>query len=186
MILSSGALAPLLMLVAAGADMPEASPFADMPNVRFEYYDVEGRTAAEIYRSMRARAPRKGDGVAYTAWHIRVGWQQTRRGGRCEIADPMASLSITVILPRLATSEGLTPEAAAFWERTRRGLEIHEAGHARIAIEHRSDFLKAAEKADCGSIDRIARDTQARIERIQEEYDRRTRHGITQISPTEE
>jgi len=183
MILSAGGLIPLMIALTAAtsADVPDSSPFAGMPNVKFEYYDVEGRTPTEIYASMRARAPQRGDGVAHTAWHIRVGWRQTRRGDRCEVADPQTSLSITVVLPRLATTEGVTPAATAFWERTMRGLEVHEAGHARIAIDHRYDFVAAAAKASCGSIKDVAKRTQARIEEIQEDYDRRTRHGIAQI-----
>lgn len=183
MILSSGGLIPLMIALTAAtsADVPGSSPFAGMPNVKFQYYDVEGRTPAEIYQSMRARAPQKGDGVAHTAWHIRVGWRQARRGDGCEVADPITSLSIAVTLPRLVTSDGVTPQATDFWERTMRGLEIHEAGHARIAIDHRHDFVKAAAEADCGSIKDVAKRTQERIEAIQEDYDRRTRHGITQI-----
>lgn len=183
MILSTGGLIPLLAVLTAAtsADVPDTSPFAGMPNVTFQYYDVEGRTPAEIYQSMRARAPQKGDGVAHTAWHIRVGWRQSRRGDTCEVADPITSLSITVTLPRLATADGVTPQATDFWERTMRGLEIHEAGHAKIAIDHRYDFVKAAAKATCGSIKDVAKRTQEKIEEIQEDYDRRTRHGITQI-----
>jgi predicted secreted Zn-dependent protease len=177
MILSLG----LAITAATSADVPASSPFAGMPNVKFQYYDVEGRSPAEIYRSMRARAPQKGDGVAHTAWHIRVGWRQARRGDDCEVADPITSLSITVTLPRLVSTVGVTPQATEFWERTMRGLEIHEAGHARIAIDHRHDFVKAAARATCGSIKDVAKRTQGRIEEIQEEYDRRTRHGIAQI-----
>lgn len=160
-------------------------PFAGIPRVRFQYYDVEGRTPAEIYASMRARAPQKGDGVAHTAWHMRVGWQETRRGSRCRVIDPAASLSILVVLPRLVTRE-VTPDAAAFWRRTLRGLEIHEAGHARIAHEHRDDFARAGEGATCGDIRAISARVQARIEKIQADYDRDTRHGITQIPPAGE
>lgn len=183
MILSSGGLAPLVLAITAAtsADVPASSPFAGMPNVTFDYYDVAGSTPAEIYQNLRARSPVSGDGVAKTGWHIRVGWRQARRGDACEVADPMTSLSITVLLPRLATPDAATPEALAFWERTMTGLEIHEAGHARIAIDHRYDFVKAAANATCGSIEDVAKRTQKRIEAIQEDYDRRTRHGLTQI-----
>ena len=182
MILSLG----LALTAATSAEVPASSPFAGMPNLTFRYYAVEGRTPAEIYASMRARAPQKGDGVAHTAWHIRVGWRQARRGQSCTVADPTTSLSIVVVLPRLATTDGVTPEGRAFWERTMRGLEVHEAGHARIAIDHRNDFVKAAAKASCGSIKAVAKRTQERIEAIQHDYDRRTRHGLTQIPSPEE
>ena len=159
----------------------QTTAFRDVPGVRFQYYDVEGRTPEQIYASMKAKAPKTGDGVAHTAWHIRVGWRQARRGSACRVTDPVATLSITVLLPRLSTREGVSARARAFWRRTIEGLEVHEAGHARIAWDHRGDFAVAARSASCGSIKRIAEQTQQRIEQIQQDYDRRTRHGLTQI-----
>ena len=163
----------------------EDDPFAGIPNVKFRYYEVEGRTPAEIYASLRARAPQRDDGVANTAWHMRVGWQEARRGSGCTVSDPMASLSITVMLPRLVTSP-LSRDAADYWRRTLRGLEIHEAGHARIALAHRNDFAEAGEGASCRDIHAIAARVQAKVEKIQADYDRDTDHGISQIpSPGE-
>lgn len=172
-----------LIAFASPALAAEASPFDGIPNIKFDYYDIEGRTAAEIYASMRARAPRKGDGVAVTSWRLHAGWGEIRRGSRCEIENPATSLSIVVLLPRLITTEGVTDEGLAFWQSALRGLEIHEAGHARIAYDHRGDFAAAARKANCGSIKAVAARTQARIEKIQEDYDRETRHGMTQMPP---
>ncbi len=181
--MKAGFACALLMIVPAAADAEIlTTAFDDIPNIRFEYYDVEGTTPREIYNSMRARSPYSGDGVANTIWNIRTGWRQTRRGSTCVVADPMASLTIIVQLPRLA-SEAVTRQGLIFWQRVRGGLEEHEAGHARIAWEHRHDFLEAARDASCGSIKAVAAKTQARIEEIQEDYDRRTRHGLTQIPP---
>ncbi|ATE65001.1 DUF922 domain-containing protein [Rhizorhabdus dicambivorans] len=174
-----------VLLVAPAPLLAADDPFAGIPNVKFRYYDIEGATPAQIYASMRARAPQKGDGVAHTAWHMRVGWQETRRGSACRVSDPMASLSILVVLPRLVTRE-VTREGLAFWRRTLRGLEIHEAGHASIAYEHRNDFARAGEDASCRDIRAIAAKVQARIEKIQADYDRDTNHGIRQISQTGE
>ncbi len=160
----------------------EPSPFEGIPRLKFEYYDVEGRAPAEIYASMRARAPRNGggDGMARTAWSIKVGWRESRYGSRCSVADPQTSLSITILLPRLVTKD-VTAQGRDFWRRTRHGLEIHEAGHARIAYQHRDDFNMAARGASCDSIKRLAERTQARIAALQEVYDRDTRHGMKQI-----
>lgn len=169
-----------MFLLAAASTPPPDNPFAGIPNVKFQYYDVEGRTPAEIYASLRARSPESGDGVARTAWHMRVGWQENRRGSRCRVVDPMASVSMVVLLPRLVTRE-VSREAAGFWRRTIRGLEIHEAGHARIAYAHRGDFSEAGEGASCDEIRAIAERVQARVEKIQDDYDRATDHGIRQI-----
>ena len=173
--LLAGLLAAPSPLLAAG------DPFGGIPNLKFQYYDVEGRTPAEIYASMRARAPQKGDGVAHTAWHMRVGWQEVRRGSACRVSDARSSLSILVVLPRLVTRE-VSRAGLDYWRRTLNGLEIHEAGHARIAHDHRDDFSRAGEGASCHDIRTIAAKVQARIEKIQADYDRDTKHGISQIA----
>ncbi|KKC26450.1 Zn-dependent protease [Sphingomonas sp. SRS2] len=170
----------------ASAQAP--SPFAGIPGLKFEYYDVEGRTSAEIYASMRARSPNgvtDVGGIAKTAWQIKVGWREVRRGKQCEVSDPLASLSITIHLPRLINQSEVSEEGLAFWRAAIAGLEIHEAGHARIAWEHRHDFNRAAVNAGCKTISKVAKATQARIDAIQNAYDRDTNHGITQMPPIE-
>ena len=176
----------LAIISAPPALAADTLPFDGIPNLKFAYYDVEGRTSAEIYSSMKARAPsgaRDGSGVARTDWHIKVGWREVRRGRHCAVSDPLSSLSITIHLPRLIDMPNVSAEGMAFWRSAIAGLEIHEAGHARIAWEHRNDFNRAAQKADCKTVRGIAEQTKARIVAIQAAYDRETRHGITQTPP---
>jgi predicted secreted Zn-dependent protease len=172
-------LAPALFM-AGQAKAVDTALYEGIPDIRFEYYDVEGRTGREIYQSMRDRAPGTGDGLAQTVWQIDVNWHEQTRGSSCRVIGPRTNLSITVILPRLRQIEDMTPEAMRFWRATRRGLEIHEAGHARIAWDHRDDFNRAALKASCKSIKQVAKTTQDRIVAIQQEYDRVTNHGRSQ------
>lgn len=177
-----------ILLLSSAAIAADPSPFDGIPGVKFEYYDIEGRTSAEIYASMRARAPsgaNDGGGVARTTWNLKVGWREVRRGKTCEVSDPLSSLSITVHLPRLINPSEATAEGLAFWRASIAGLEIHEAGHARIAWDHRHDFNRAALNASCNSVRKVAEATQARIDAIQQAYDRDTKHGITQMPPIE-
>ncbi|KRB86841.1 Zn-dependent protease [Sphingomonas sp. Root710] len=177
-----------LVLMPMPAMAAGPSPFDGIPGVTFEYHDVEGLTAADIYASMKARAPAgasDGGGIAKTAWNLKVGWREVRRGKSCDVSDPLSSLSITVHLPRLINQHEVTPEGLAFWRAAIAGLEIHEAGHARIAWEHRNDFNRAALKASCNSVRKVAEQTQVRIDAIQRAYDRDTKHGITQMPPIE-
>jgi predicted secreted Zn-dependent protease len=157
-----------------------SSPFDGIPGIRFQYYAVAGGTPLEIYRSMGERGPDGGEALARTTWEMSVTWHEAKRGSVCRVDEPRAHMAITVLLPRLEESDELTPEGLAFWRATRKGLEIHEAGHARIAWEHRDDFNRAAAAAGCRSIQRVAKETQARIEAIQQAYDRDTNHGRNQ------
>jgi len=182
-----GLLAVPVLTVAAPLSPADISPFAGIPGIRFEHYDVEGRTPQEIYASMHARAPRDADGaqgLGRTSWQMDVHWRESRRGSSCTVSEPVVRMSISVLLPRLRTSP-VTPDGLAFWRASLRGLEIHEAGHARIAWDHRDDFKRAANHAKCKSIDTVARQTHARIAALQQAYDRETGHGRTQTPQTE-
>jgi predicted secreted Zn-dependent protease len=175
-------------LSAMPARAADPSPFHGIPNLKFEYHDIEGRTPADIYASMKERAPsgaRDGSGIARTAWHIKVGWREVRRGDHCAVSDPRSSLSIIIHLPRLINLTEVSPDGLAFWRSAIAGLEIHEGGHARIAWEHRNDFNRAALTANCKTVRRIAERTQERIKAIQAAYDRETRHGASQTPPIE-
>ena len=173
-------LAALALLWARPLLAGETSAFDGIPDIRFQYYAIEGRTPREIYESMRTRAPIGGDGLALTTWEISVDWREETRGSTCRVLDPRTRMAISVLLPRLRAGEELTPAGASFWRATLKGLEIHEAGHARIAWNHRDDFNRVALNASCRSIDRVAKENQARIEAIQQAYDRDTDHGRKQ------
>lgn len=162
-----------------------SSPFDGIPGIRFRYYAVGGRTPLEIYRSMSERGPDDGEALARTTWEMSVNWHEATRGAVCRVDEPRTRMSITVLLPRLERSDELTREGLAFWRATIRGLEIHEAGHARIAWDHREDFNRVALRASCKTIDRVARAVQGRIEAIQQAYDRDTDHGRKQTPELE-
>lgn len=185
--MSAGWLAAVALTIAALPMAVSASPYAGIPGIRFQYYDIEGSTPAEIYASMRARSPmaRNGSmGLGRTTWQMDVTWRERWRGPTCTVSEPRARMSISVLLPRLRTEE-LTPEGLAYWRAVLRGLDIHEAGHARIAWDHRNDFYKAAAGASCKTIEQVAKRVQARVSALQAAYDRQTRHGELQTPELE-
>lgn len=170
---------------AAAAAARDPLSFEGIPGIKFEYYDVAGRTPGEIYSSMVRRAPKGSEGMAQTRWRIDVNWHEATRGSVCRVVEPRTRLSITVLLPRLVREDEATPEGRAFWRATIKGLRIHEAGHARIAWDHRDDFNRAAVKGRCKTIQRLATNIQASISAIQNAYDRDTDHGRRQTPPLE-
>lgn len=180
-------LAAVALLSALAPAAARASPYAGIPGIRFNYYDIEGSTPGEIYASMRARSPMARDGsmgLGRTTWQMDVTWRERRQGSTCTVSEPKARMSISVLLPRLTTRE-LTREGLAYWRATLRGLDIHEAGHARIAWDHRNDFYEAADGASCKSINQVAKRVQARVSALQAAYDRDTRHGQSQVAAQE-
>ncbi len=169
-------------LVGAPSIAAETSPYDGIPGISFSYYDIEGHTPQEIYASMKARSPmaRSGSaGLGRTTWEMNVTWRESRRGSTCRVSEPVTRMTIAVLLPRLTTRE-LTPRGLAYWRAVLRGLEIHEAGHARIAWDHREDFNRASRNASCSMIQQVAKTAQARISALQAAYDRDTKNGQTQ------
>ncbi len=176
-------LAAAALFLAAPLMSAAGSPFAGIPGIRFEYNEIEGDTPAQIYASMRERSPMVQGGsmgLGRTTWQMDVHWRERRQGSTCTVSEPVTRMSIIVLLPRLSRASNPTPRGLAYWRATRQGLEIHEAGHARIAWVHRDDFNRAAGKASCKSIQQVAQASQARIGALQAAYDRETRHGQLQ------
>ena len=175
-------LAACALFPAVAVDAAEPSPYAGIPGIRFEYYEIEGATPQQIDASMRARSPMRrngSEGLGRTTWQMDVTWRESTRGDTCRVSAPKTRMSITVLLPRLITRE-LTRDGLAYWRAVRRGLDVHEAGHARIAWDHREDFNRASLGASCKTIKKLARDSQARIAALQAAYDRETAHGRLQ------
>jgi predicted secreted Zn-dependent protease len=175
-------------LAFAGAGMaapPPAIPaaFAGMPPIDFRYYDVAGRDEREIQVALLRSAMRRPDGSTasgLTAWTLQNHWGEYSDQRGCRIRDARADLRMTVTLPRLKNADRLPPRAIAWWAGYQRTIERHEAGHARIAIDHAGDFARAAEGARCADIERISQKVMAKIVALQDDYDRVTQHGQTQ------
>lgn len=174
-------LAPAMLALAWLAPEPliaaEPSPFEGIPGIRFEYYEIEGRTRREIYSSLMARGPNNGQHWGITRSQSRDRWRTLTQGSSCRVVDVETSLTITVLLPRHREEDELSDDAWHFWRGIRERIRIHEAGHARIAWNHRDDFKKAAAKASCKSIKQVGEDVGNRIRALQRAFDEETDYG---------
>lgn len=176
--------AALLCTSAAPAPAAESpAAFAGMAGIVFRYYDVAGADERQIYAALQQRAPRRPDGsvaIGLTAWALDYRWDQLTDRRGCRARDPGADLRIIVTLPRLIDVDRLSPRARAWWTGYQHTIERHEAGHVRIALDHRDDFARAAEGSRCGDTKAIGEQIVQRIAALQEAYDRLTRHGRDQ------
>jgi len=178
----------LAFLVAAASAPPGADGASDglydgMPDVEIDYYDISGRTVAQIRASARRVAPidplsglRAG---GYTRWHL--DWDAPGGpDGRCRLDQAEVTLDVAITLPRLTKTHEVPPALLQRWQRYIRALKAHEATHARIAHEGREAMLRAIQRADCASAPEAAREAAAELERWSQDYDRATRHGVTE------
>ncbi|HEY6816433.1 MAG TPA: DUF922 domain-containing protein [Croceibacterium sp.] len=153
---------------------------AGIPGIKLEYYDVSGRTVAEIRASLdRNRPTDPATGAqfdAYTTWTM--DWAiPGEPGGPCRLDQAKVMLDLTVGLPRLVDPDRVPRAVLDRWKRYRTALEVHEATHARNALLAKQAMLKAIRTADCATANGAAEDVLAELDYRDADYDFVTRHG---------
>ena len=133
----------------------------------------------------------KDDGKRYdglTEWSLTWDYQLKRRGKVWIVSGRSVLLEIKVLTPRWTDFQNTPGALRTQWRIYRANLLRHEEGHVKIA-------LRAARAVDkylgvygaSSSLDKLKRDNQKnttallkQYRKIDQGYDRRTRHGITQ------
>jgi predicted secreted Zn-dependent protease len=154
-----------------------ADPFAGIPNLSFRYYDVPGTTSAQINAVLAKGGPH---GAGSTDYRITYHWGHQRTGSRCSVVNVRVSFAAIIRLPRPANEAILSEPVLLGWRTLDRTLRQHEAGHARIAYDHRNLVRTAVAAAPCGQEEARGERALSRILRLQRNYDRRTQHGLAQ------
>jgi predicted secreted Zn-dependent protease len=178
----------LAFFVSSAAAPPRASDsplgLYDGPaNVEFRYYDVSGKTVAQIRSSgmrLSPRDPVSGKPFAgLTQWHLE--WDAPDGpDGRCRLDRAEVTLDVIITLPRLTATGGVPPTVLRRWSRFITALKAHEATHARIAHEGREAMLRAIQRADCATAPAAAAAAAAALDRWSAAYDEATEHGLTE------
>lgn len=171
-----------IVLASRPAPAQAPDPFAGIPNLKFRFYEVRGKNSAQINASLRKRGPRSDDGggAGSTDYRIAYSWGQKRIGSRCQVIDVVVRFAAIIHLPRLANEERLSEPVRLGWRKLIAVLRVHEAGHARIAYDHADEVRAAVAAAPCGQEEARGRVALDRIYRLQQDYDRRTSHGLAQ------
>lgn len=167
----------LLLPLASSAFAGSNDPFAGIPNITYQFYDVSGLDPRAIRASMDAERPiDPHDGKpddAVTVWTYHWSYRDGPEG--CE---GKVRFSARVILPRLRGR--VSAPVAARWRSYMARLRIHEAGHARIAYARIGDIQDAFRDASCTAADRQISTILSEVRQDNAEYDRRTDHGMRQ------
>ena len=154
---------------AAGATRGQVGADTSLGSAQVEYYDV----------------PAPGGHSAHTTWNLGYNFQSHRTAaGRCIVGSLTTKLDLKVRMPRWS---GRDPDLSARWSRYVGALQVHEAGHLKIARDFESAFQRAASgltTQDCGNLDAALRsqfDTMLKQANQRErDYDAQTEHGATQ------
>jgi predicted secreted Zn-dependent protease len=110
---------------------------------------------------------------------MRWGWR-ARSGGGCDLSKPSIDFRARTLLPRLVGERDLDPALQARWRAFLAAVHAHEARHVRYAYDHRKDVAAAIRASDCANADAAAAAAVRAIAQRDFDYDRATRHGITE------
>ena len=155
------------------------------------YYDVHGRTAAELRADMRRLGPKSENGTIWSGeTHTPLSWEYRTRsdGSMCTIRDIRMHASAKIILPRWTPPNDTVPGLWADWKQSMAGLELHEIGHKDISARYALLIIRKLREVNtfCSSVNGEARRVTdalfVQLRNEHERYDRDTRHGQTQGS----
>lgn len=148
------------------------------------YFDIGGRTAAEIDAELSKKGPltQSTGGRHPGATQIRFGGDVTysTSSGRCRIEDATVTLKTKLILPRWKNRNKAPSGLALIWDSLSADIKRHEERHAEIARQHARDLERRLKRlrpeSDCNSLQDKVSATTDRItadhDRAQIEFDR--------------
>ena len=181
--MSRATLLALLLSVAVDAPGQDGGPFAGIPNVTLDYYDVSGTSADAVRTAINAARPMDpDDGKTYDALtHWDIQWEWRTVDDVCQPSSAEVTVSTRVRLPRLANLESVSQSLRDRWTKYVSALQKHEVGHL-IPVLDAIPGLQAAMRASptCEAMEQLVKQAIADLTRQGIDYDRTTHHGATQ------
>jgi predicted secreted Zn-dependent protease len=159
-------------------------------DARIHYYDVSAASLNELRRGMSALGPRVQGRSFQAAAQTNFRWtyQYHRRGLNCELRRVRVQLRSTITFPRWNPTAEPDSSLLEWWQQFNAGLMEHERGHVMISVETAKDIIRELEGLSAVGCETVAARANVEGQRLlmrnqqsQEEYDRTTRHGATQI-----
>lgn len=162
-------------------------------NLKIVTYPVIGTTLVALSRSLDANAlpdPHEKDSRYYarTDWNLsgHWTWNPTTRG--CEVDSGSISISMTMTLPLLASTQGVRTDVLNRWDNFVNNTVTHETGHVKLDLQGARDFqhnlgnFPTAPGCDViqSKLKTLFDNSFAAIDRANTDYDAQTRHGRTQ------
>lgn len=186
----------------AGTPPPAAAPAAETADkerypelgvdVDIAGYAVDGADPDELRAQLDRLGPfdpaLKRHVPGKTKDDIRWSFKSKLTPAGCAIDSVAVDVSVVQDLPRWEAPSDAAKPLAASWGRFMTALKTHEDGHKDIALKTAQGILLAVRnqppQADCAGLTKAAGDAAgAWFEKEKQEnleYDRRTKHGITQ------
>lgn len=163
-----------------------ASPIVE---VKTDYYSVSGRTAKEIRNDLNRKTPVQENKVKYdgeTTWSVEWDFWWNESHGRCSITNVTTKVDIQYILPKLAVATPLPQALQQKWDNYMQALTAHEVGHKNMGVgaanEIEQKIKSMASRPTCKQLEsdanRLGAEIITKYNYLDDEFDRRTNHGI--------
>ena len=159
--------------------------------VETKTYAVSGCSANDIAASLRGSTHQSSAGryeVGITSSTTRYSYRYEDAGATCRLRQANIQADITVLLPELANTVGLSAGVKQRWEEFMAALRQHEQGHVDIILAS-AGKIKAAFEAQqqavqCPALETalkgaVSRETDV-ANAANEAYDASTNHGVSQ------
>ena len=156
-------------------------------------YNVTGKTVNDISKSLAANAmadPHEPGSRYYalTKWQLTDNWEVKPSPRGCEVSGGNISLAITMTLPALATTTGVSADTLKQFNTFMEKTVLHESGHAELALQGTRDYQRALGNfppvSSCDGLKTQLSDLFRRsfdaIDSANSDYDAKTQHGFTQ------
>ena len=176
-------IAAFLLIFSMGCNESLPPPaLAGRPHVTVTYYNIEGRTAAELRDSMRRQHPVGYDGYAgdaTTTWNIRWTWKGYGQK-ECDLSTAEVTYTVDVILPHWVPPANADTALVTRWERYLQSLTFHERGHVENVLAAIPVVRDSITHANCGNAESAAQNALTALRKRDADYDAVTDHGATQ------
>jgi predicted secreted Zn-dependent protease len=162
---------------------------------RYRYYDIAGFSGPQLRAQMDRRGPRNPTSGrradASTDWWVASRYRYGGSTSGCAVTAATVSLRLKYTYPRWrgwSHARSYFPELASVWVHYLGRLSRHEERHGKIALQGPRRLSRGLGAfpayATCSGLERAITtftDTIVRqTNRLQKNYDRRTRHGATE------
>jgi predicted secreted Zn-dependent protease len=178
----------LAVTLALLAGFFQPAPAAPKVSQETLYYQVEGKSPAEIRSSLETRGPIGKGGRRFhasTNWNVEWGYRWIESGWRCQFSTPDITLKVSMLLPKLSNISDYPNSIQQQWGQYYNALLDHEEQHVDFALRAASELeAELNELVGWHPCDRLEQRVAEQAENVldkylkqEQEFDRISDHG---------
>jgi predicted secreted Zn-dependent protease len=162
-----------------------------LQRIETKTYAVSGCNANDIAASLRGATNQSSAGrfeVGITSSTTRYSYRYEEQNGNCKLKGASIASDITVLLPELSNTLGISDQVMARWQAFMAALRTHEQGHVDIILKSagsiKATFEAQQSAAPCATLEStlkgaVQRETDV-ANAANDAYDTQTNHGVKQ------